>query len=244
MLLFAFISIAFGNERNSKPVNSVNVHKWVIQHFAKGKIPPFSFVYGGKNSDSFIKGWKFQSENLISNDPEVAESKYTYTDPQSGLTVKCFVSGFTDFPAVEWVLKFENTSATNTPVIEKANVINYKFSSKGKGQFILHHAHGSNAERTDFQPIDEPLEIGKSIYMTPKGGRSSDNTAFPFFNLEMPGHQGVMVAVGWTGKWFADLVQTDSKSVSLKSGMEKLKLTLLPKEEIRTPKISLLFWNG
>ena len=244
ILVFSLISITYSAERNAKSTNSVIVHQWVIQHFSKGKLPPFSFVYAGKNSDSFIKGWKFQSEPLKSEDPDVTESKYTYTDPQSGLAVKCFVTGFKDFPAVEWVLKFENTSATNTPVIEKANVINYTFNSKEKGEFILHHAHGSNAERTDFQPIDEGMEVGKSIYMTPTGGRSSDNTAFPFFNLEMPGHQGVMVAVGWTGKWFADLVQTDSKSVSLKSGMEKLKLTLLPKEEIRTPKISLLFWNG
>ena len=188
ILVFSLISITYSAERNAKSTNSVNVHQWVIQHFSKGKLPPFSFVYAGKNSDSFIKGWKFQSEPLKSEDPDVTESKYTYTDPQSGLAVKCFVTGFKDFPAVEWVLKFENTSATNTPVIEKANVINYTFNSKEKGEFILHHAHGSNAERTDFQPIDEGMEVGKSIYMTPTGGRSSDNTAFPFFNLEMPCH--------------------------------------------------------
>lgn len=28
--------------------NGVNVHQWIEEHFAKGKIPPFSFVYGGK----------------------------------------------------------------------------------------------------------------------------------------------------------------------------------------------------
>jgi alpha-galactosidase len=80
--------------------------------------------------------------------------------------------------------------------------------------------------------------------MMPSGGRSSDNSALPFFNLESPGHQGTIIAIGWTGRWFADVQQVDEKSVSLKSGMGKMKLILYPEEEIRTPLISLLFWNG
>jgi alpha-galactosidase len=81
--------------------------------------------------------------------------------------------------------------------------------------------------------------------MTPEGGRgSSDKSAFPFFNIEKPTGEGVMVAVGWTGKWYANVQQNDKKSVSLKSGMERMKLVLYPKEEIRTPKVCLLFWKG
>jgi alpha-galactosidase len=53
-----------------------------------------------------------------------------------------------------------------------------------------------------------------------------------------------MIAIGWTGKWYADILQTDNQSVALKSGMEKMQLSLFPKEEIRTPKICLLFWKG
>ena len=160
------------------------------------------------------------------------------------MVVKCTVTCFTDFPAVEWVLNFSNASGKNTPLIEKAAEIDYSFVAEGEGAFVLHHAKGSNAERSDFQPIDEKLQTGKNIYMTPIGGRSSDNTAFPFFNMEMPGKQGVMVAVGWTGKWYTDVLQTNEKSVSLKSGMERMQLVLYPKEEIRTPKICLLFWKG
>jgi len=226
------------------PSNSIEAKKWVEQHFGKGKVPPFSFLYGGKSSDTFIKSWKYHAEKLKSKEPNAEEAQYSYTDQNSGLVVKCTVAYFTDFPSVEWVLKFSNTSGLNTPVLEKASVVDYSFNTGTKGNFILHYAKGSNAERTDFQPIDEIMKVGKSIYRSPSGGRSSDNTAFPFFNIEMPGKQGVMVAVGWTGKWFADVLQTEEKSVSLKSGMEKMQLVLYPKEEIRTPKICLLFWKG
>jgi alpha-galactosidase len=151
---------------------------------------------------------------------------------------------FNDFQAVEWVLKFSNTSKSNTPKIEKVAAVDKSFNAGVKGSFVLHHAKGSDAARVDFQPIDETLVTGKNIYVTPAGGRSSDKTAFPFFNIEMPGGQGIMVAIGWTGKWYADVVKKSDETVVLKSGMEKMNLKLLPGEEIRTPKISLLFWKG
>jgi alpha-galactosidase len=247
--LIAFVMFLYCCQAISQPPLSsspkeVNTVQWVKEHFARGKVPPFSFFYGGKSSDNFIKRWTFKAEKKKSYDPGIEESVFTYSDKRSGLAVECFVTCFKDFHAVEWVLKFSNTSGINTSLLEKAAVIDYSFVSEEKGTFILHHSRGSNAERTDFHPIDETMVIGKSIYMTPVGGRSSDNTAFPFFNIETPGKQGIVVAVGWTGKWYADVSQLDAKTLSLKSGMEKLKVVLYPKEEIRTPKICLLFWEG
>lgn len=57
--------------------------------------------------------------------------------------------------------------------------------------------------------------------MTPMSGRSSNNTAFPFFNVSTPGNQGVLAAVGWTGKWYADISQANNNSWSLEAGMER-----------------------
>lgn len=224
--------------------DEIKASEWVNEKFAKGIVPPFSFIYDGKSSNSFIANWNYKSEKLKSTDMGVEQFVFSYSDGQTGLTVKCSVKLFIDFNAVEYVLKFINSSAMNTPIIERANVVDNEFSYNKEGIFVLHHSLGSNAVVNDFQPFDAVMQIGKNIYMTPAGGRSSDNTAFPFFNIEGPANQGIVVAVGWTGKWFADVVQKDEKSVSLKSGMENMHLTLHPKEEIRTPKICLLFWNG
>lgn len=226
------------------PQIPTEVHQWIDEHFAKGKIPPFSFEYGGKKSEKFIKNWKFKAEKVNSKEPNSEISIFTYTEPSGGLSVKCTLTSFTDFQAIEWVLNFSNNSGKNSAIIEKANAIDYSFASQDTGKFILHHSKGSNAERSDFLPIDETLRTNKDIYMTPIGGRSSDNTAFPFFNIEIPNKQGIVVAIGWSGKWYANVVQKDQQSVSLKSGMETLKTYLLPNEEIRTPKICLLFWKG
>ena len=243
-ILFPFGLSVRGQQLTDRSSSVTDVHQWVKRHFARGKLPPFSFVYGGKSSDSFISSWKFSNEMIKSTDLNATESVYTYSDKQSGLVVQCFVTLFNDFRAVEWVLKFSNSSENNTPLIEKVAAIDYSFVAREKGSFTLHHAKGSNAERSDFQPVDDKMQIGKSIYLTPNGGRSSDNTAFPFFNIEIPGQQGIVVALGWTGKWYADVLQANEKTVSLKSGMEKMRLVLYPKEEIRTPRICLLFWKG
>ncbi len=216
----------------------------IEQNFVKGKTPPFSFVYGGKNSNHFIKSWQYSAEEKKSNEPNAEQMVYTYTDKQTGLVVKCFVTLYTDFNAVEWLLHFINTSTKNTPLLEQAAVFDHAFISKIEGTFTLHHAKGSNAEIIDYQPYSTVLQPGKTIHMTPAGGRSSDNTAFPFFNIELPGQQGIMTAVGWTGKWYADVTQTGGSRVALKSGMERMQLCLYPQEEIRTPKICLLFWQG
>ncbi|MFA7288495.1 MAG: glycoside hydrolase family 36 protein [Melioribacteraceae bacterium] len=224
--------------------DQINAKRWALEKFAKGYTPPFSFIYGGKSSDTFIKDWEYKAENIKSFDPNVEQFIYTYSDKQTGLVVKCFVTCNNDYNAVEYVLRFTNNSSQNTPIIEGTSVINNVFSYNTGGDFILHHSLGSNMAVNDFQPIDELMQLGKNIYMTPSRGRSSDETALPFFNIESPARQGIVVAVGWTGKWFANVVQKDEKSFSLNSGMENMHLTLYPKEEIRTPKICLLFWSG
>jgi alpha-galactosidase len=154
------------------------------------------------------------------------------------------VTCFTDFPAVDWVLNFTNTSRRNTPLIEQAEVINHTFATAGEGKYILHRNRGSNYGKDDFHPIDEEVPVGKNVRIEQTRGRSSDLSALPFFNIEMPGSRGIVAAVGWTGSWYADVLSASEKSLSLKSGMGKMRITLYPKEAMRTPRICLLFWNG
>ncbi len=220
------------------------VSRWVDDHFARNADPPFSFEFAGKNSRTFLPGWEYSHGIQKSADPKIEERVYTYRDQQSGLTVQCSVSLFRDFPAVEWVLRFTNTSGAPSPMIGRAKAIDVSFASREAGDFILHHAYGSNAQRTDFQPRRDALQVGKPIYLTPSGGRSSDTTALPFFNMETPGGRGIMVAVGWSGKWYAEIQKTGEQSLALSAGMERMQTLLLPGEEIRTPRICLLFWQG
>lgn len=228
------------------PVISSHTDKvqWMEQHFGKGKTPPFSFVYGGKKSDSFLKNWQYKAEKGIPSGENEELYIYTYTDSGSGLEVTCSVTCFTDFPAVEWVVNFKNTSGRNTPVIENVTVLDRSFVAEEDGPMVLHYAKGSDAGRDDFAPIDETMAVGRQISMIQTQGRSSSHDAFPFFNVAMSPREGMVVAVGWTGRWFADVTHTKDKTVAIKSGLQKMQSRLYPNEEIRSPRICLLFWEG
>lgn len=224
-------------------ISDINTAQWVNENFAKGKNPPFSFTYGGKKSENFIRNWQFESQQKASA-ADKEEYLFTYTDKKSGLKVECDLIRFKDFPAVEWVLRFSNTSGKNTPMLENVSVVNESFATTGNSPITLHHSKGSDSKLEDFQPMDEVLEAGTNVYMTPDKGRSSSGTALPFFNIEMTPQEGILVAVGWTGKWYADVVKTQEQTVSLKSGMERMQTRLYPQETIRTPRICMLFWEG
>ncbi len=237
LVVLAATLSSFSGEDNSS-------RDWVTKNFVKGQLPPFSFTYGGKESRTFIQSWEFRKETLPVSSPDQSQFLFTWRDPKTGLLVKCTVTAFSDYPVVEWVVRFSNRSKNNTPVLEMVKAVDHTFRYAKEGPVILHHSLGSNMARSDFQSFSDELAIGKNIYMTPIRGRSSHTTAFPFFNIEMPGGQGVLAAIGWTGKWFADVRHSSPTGCNLTAGMERMKLVLYPGEEIRTPLICLLLWQG
>jgi alpha-galactosidase len=54
----------------------------------------------------------------------------------------------------------------------------------------------------------------------------------------------MVVAIGWTGQWRASFGRDGPDRLSARAGMATTRLRLRPGEEIRTPKILTLFWQG
>ena len=172
-----------------------DVSRWIESRFAKGKVPPFSFVYDGKPSAGLLRKWKYMAQRVESSEPGVREYLYSYQDRRSGLKVECRVKGFADFGAVEWVLNFKNLSDANSATIEQVKVVDLNLTSPGEGGFTVHYADGSHVSKADFHQRTKVLAPGDSLYMAPEGGRSSQN-AFPFFNIEAPDGRGAMAGPG------------------------------------------------
>jgi len=225
---------------SQKPVDII---KWIESNFRKGKKPPFSFVYGNKHSKDFIQKWSFSSEKVANSEIGVKSYSYTWKDKETGLELICEVKGYLDYNSVEWVLRFINTSGKNSKELKEVKVVDLDFQYPSKGDITLHYEDGTHVSKADFHPRKKVLVPGETLSMSPQSGRSSDN-AFPFFNIESSSNQGAIIAVGWSGTWFADFKRTSNNSISLASGMKWLDTYLREKETIRTPSICLLFWNG
>lgn len=241
LLLVTAALPADAQSRMPVPAKGASCEKWAAKAFAKGKVPPFSFVYEDVPSAEFIKKWHYEAHTLPAAEENVAERVYTYTDPVTGLQVECRVKTFGDFNAMEWVLRFRNTADANSPTIEQVKVVDLAPES-GKGAYLLHYADGSHASKEDFHARTRELAVGDNHTMHPHGGRSSSH-AFPFFNIQTPAG-GMVVAIGWTGNWRADISRPAENGVNIATGMLNFASYLLPGEEIRTPSTAMILWQG
>jgi alpha-galactosidase len=223
-------------------------------HLTKTAFPPFAFLYGGKQVQPLIGKW------AVTADEKTEGAKFirtvVYTDPSTGLRVTAVYTIYRDFPAVEWVVRLKNTGRSDTPVIEKVRACAVSFpafaaatpapsSASTPPPVMLYRARGSSAERSDFAPINAPLDPRSEIRFGPTAGRSSDTNALPFFNIATP-DRGIVVAVGWSGRWEAAIGRkgADPRSLDLSAGMPETRFTLHPGEEVRTPSMALVFWKS
>jgi alpha-galactosidase len=214
--------------------------------------PFLSFAYGERNSTELLSTWHVERA-VRQSDQGAREHTVTYLDPKTGLEVRCVALEYADFPAVEWVLYFKNTGTSATPILQDIRAIDAGLPLLREKAARVHYANGSECRLDDFAPLVESLGPNEQdpqgvwrgeenpLRLESKGGRSSCGR-LPFFNLDMDTH-GVMAAIGWTGDWYANLYRTDSE-VRLEGGMKRTHLKLLPGEEIRSPRILLLFWEG
>lgn len=220
------------------------LNSWLERNLSKPGSVPFSFRYDGEDSKEFLSGWDFMTTQETLDATRIRHI-LKYTDANSGLEVRCEATLFKDHPAVEWVLTFRNTEDRTTPIISNVQALDTTLRN-GTGDYTLHHLSGARegiaATLEDFGPKKRTLASNSTLSFSPLHGRSSWGESLPFFNLDMS-ERGVVLGIGWTGQWHAEFAR-ESKLLNVRAGMEHTHLKLYPGEEIRTPRILLLFWQG
>jgi alpha-galactosidase len=203
--------------------------------------PLFSFLYGGQSSGSLLDHWKI-SRTERELDANRTEHVITWTDPQTGLEVRCVGIAYGDFPTVEWTPYLKDTGTNDTPIIEDFSAIDTPFTRGASGEFVLNYQRGSEARQDDFMPMQETMTPNTIKQLATSGGRSSEAT-LPYFNVEWPGG-GVIMAVGWPGEWSATFARDGGNGLNVKAGQELTHFRLHPGEEVRGPLIALQFYQG
>jgi len=204
---------------------------------------PGSFQFGGRSSADLAASWITRQEaQRVSDDciTQVVE----FGDPLTALKCRCETKSYTDFPAVEWIAYFRNSGEADTPILSEILPLDVLFLADAAMGCQIHHARGGLTQFDDFEPLATPLTFrqgGGRLELAARTGKSSTRH-LPFFNLEI-GNGGVIGAIGWSGGWAASF-QRERDGIRVRAGMERTHLTLHPGEEIRTPRILLLFWEG
>ncbi len=202
--------------------------------------PPFSFIYDSRPSSDLISTWE-QGSLILQLTKAGKSHEVTYTDPQTNLVIRLVVLQYKYFPAVEWVVYFQNSGTMTTPILEDIQALDTKLLSPW-GDPIIHYAKGATCSMDDFMPLTRRLNIKGEQHIEPGGGRSSSDF-MPFFNFETQ-DEGMIIALGWTGEWAMNFSRPEGASVRLRAGMARTHLKLHSGEKIRTPRILILFWRG
>ena len=245
----ALAAAAIGGARvqasmTAAPAELAQRDAWLKAQFLEGEPQlPFSFLYQGHKSAELLAGW---SRKTTLQELDGARTKHTlaFTDPKTGLAIRCDITHYADFPAVEWVLHLSNTGTDDTPIIEQIRLLDWRIESPGREGFTIHHSLGDSNSARSFAPIDDVLNSEKPgpLVLAPAGGRSSD-PHLPYFNVDWR-TGGVAAAVGWSGQWEAAFQLSPDGSLQFRAGQQLTHLKLHPGETIRTPRILLVFWKG
>ncbi|MDQ2732696.1 MAG: NPCBM/NEW2 domain-containing protein, partial [Armatimonadota bacterium] len=204
---------------------------------------PFSFVYGGRPSDELLASWP-KTTTSRKLDAARREHTYTWTDPLTGLQVRCTAVDYNDFPAAEWTVYFLNTGKANTPLLESIQGLDTQFQRSASGEYVLHGSKGDWDAPEGYQPVVNTLAPDTTKRFAPDGGRPTNGpTGWPYFNLAVPGG-GTIFAVGWPGQWACSFVRDTGTGLRVAAGQELTHLYLKPGEEVRSPLTAMLFWEG
>lgn len=226
---------------------------------------PFSFTCGNRSS----RDWLQVAAARRATGDWIGDRRLhqlCWRDAVTGIFCVVELTEFRDFPALEWVIRLRNDGPAETEAIANFKALDIFWKRALPGDMPeLRRAYGSDGRYDDFQYVCDELrqsmwDAGRTIRMD-----SATNTAFravrngspkwalndgrtsatwlPFFNLRTGG-DGLFCALGWSGGWFAEFAHDGNGKVAIAAGMEHLELKLRPGEEIRSPRVVLLYWQG
>jgi alpha-galactosidase len=216
--------------------------QWFTRRFSDPRLErPFSFAYGGQSSAELMRTWpmKKQTKDI---DKHRAQHTCTWTDPKTWLEVRCVAVEYFDFPVVEWTVYFKNTGTKDTPILKDIQGLNETLQRNDGGEFVLYGNKGDFNAPDSYQPYKHTLGPGAVQRFAPSGGAGTCG-AFPYYKLHKPGG-GLMLAIGWPGQWASSFARDGKTGLRITAGQELTHLMLKPGEEIRSPLIAMLFWQG
>lgn len=218
--------------------------EWVKQNFlTASNLPPFSFTYSGSPSSGLLPTWTRSVTDTVLDTNRI---QHTITWESSILKVSCVAVEYKDYPMVEWTVYLRNTGSRSTPLLANIQGLDTTFSRTNGPEFVLHGNKGDFNAADSYEPFQITLFPSSVQNYSPPSysGKSCDGpNGWPYYNLQMPGG-GVILAIGWPGQWASSFTRDAGNDLRIRAGQQLTHLILKPGEEIRTPMIAMLFWQG
>ena len=224
-----------------KPGDAHSANGWLNEHLLSEKAQlPFSFAYDRQGSSALLKAWqkKIETKQL---DGGRTKHIVIWTDPKTGLQVRLEALEFADSPVLEWTVYFKNDGQADAPMLEYVQALDVSFPMGGEGIPTILYSKGCGVMDT-YALQKKPLNQLESFQISSESGGKTVET-IPFFDIQTAGG-GLIGALGWPGTWAINFSRPTEAAIAVSAGMGATHLSLHPGEEIRTPEVLLLPWQG
>ncbi|MCC7355949.1 MAG: alpha-galactosidase, partial [Anaerolineae bacterium] len=223
----------------------------IRERIANLQEPLFSFTYDGKPSSSFLAQWQVTPGKETREAGKILR-RYTFASPDHALAVTLELTEFPGSPVLEWLLRFRNNGKEKAPLLENVQALDVAVPQVGTGAPSVLHSFGCTDTGIggvewgtgigNYSLQTDMLQVGSTLHIANKWG---GKTVFsiPFFNVRA-GEGGLIGAVGWPGQYLITITRPTASAVLVKAGMDQTRIALNPGEEIRTPLILVLPWEG
>jgi alpha-galactosidase len=244
----AFAIFAFGLSSNyvtaadfTQSGDTRRDHEWLKEHLLNDNAQlPFSFAYDRQGSSALLKAWpkKVETKQLVDGR---TEHVVTWTDPKTGLQFRVDALEFANSPVVEWTAYFKNDGKVDAPVLEYVQALDTSFEVTGKGIPTILYSKGCGVMDTYALQKKSLNQLESFQISSESGGKTVE--FIPFFDIQTAGHS-LIGALGWPGTWTINFSRATEAAIVVSAGMGTTHLSLHPGEEIRTPEVLLLRWEG
>lgn len=230
----------------AEEINLTDAEKKLCSEWYKNKV--FS-ENGGYPFTFKVDGEKFNPADWDKSFPEIPQieagnvykgGKTEYlvlTNKEKSLKVTVEATFFADNATCQWTVYIKNTGNENSGVISDFYALDSDFST---GDAVVYYSMGSNTAASDFSLIKKNLSFIEKKF-SGVDGKPTENY-LPYFNI-CGEEYGMILGIGWTGQWAAGLCETNGET-SVKVKQEHLEAYLLPGEEVRSPLVSLSFYEN
>ena len=193
-----------------------------------------SFNYGNRRITDIAKEFPLQS---VIEKQEMGREKLTITgNNASGLGIKAECVSYSDYDVSEWVVYFTNNGAKDTEILSDIR-LDSLFTGNNP---ILYHGNGDISNEEGYEWFRTPVK--EKIQLRTLNGMSCVGAA-AYMRLLFENH-GVNIGIGWPGSWFAEISPEDNNTVRLSVGLQRCHMKLHPGETIRTPRVTIMNYDG
>ena len=212
---------------------------WYNANILTSENPAYDFTVDGKSLQANTADWDFSigEESAVGEVYSGGKTTYiTVSHKKSDLVATIEATIYEDYATCEWTVFIENTGDENSPVVKKFYAMDTDIDT---GVSDIYFSKGSASAKEDFELMKSAVCITPMIFNA-NGGRT--DSFMPYFNI-CGKNGGVVVTNGWTGQWYSSFRQNGG-SVSIIEKQEKFNGYLTAGEEVRSPLVSLTFYDG